>query len=173
MPNLSVGAALIWPPKPIRPRTEVFNLGMSEVWREVACFAAGCGRSWKATIGLTGDGEVLWSYLVAPRTVRSRTIADDLADQLVHQFLQALADKGTGENAASVSALSASLAMIIDWNPPQQTRGPALLLEPHAVKDGIERLVVFCVGGLGSHTDEGNQPLGTQRSNHPICFLTA
>ena len=50
------------------------------------------------------DGGVLWSYLVTPRTVRWRTITDDLADQLVHQFLEALADKRTRENPASVSA---------------------------------------------------------------------
>ena len=51
-------------------------------------------------------------------------------------------------------------ASLISWNPPQQTRGLALLLEPHAVEDGVKGFVVFCVGGLGSHTDEGNQPLG-------------
>ena len=52
-------------------------------------------------------------------------------------------------------------ASLIGWNPPQQTRRLALLLEPHAIEDGIERFVVFCVGGLGSNTDERNQPLGT------------
>lgn len=61
-----------------------------------------------ASIEVSGkDGEVLWSYLATPRTVRWGTIADDLADQLVRQFLEALAGKGIGENAASVSATGA------------------------------------------------------------------
>lgn len=58
-----------------------------------------------ASMELTGkDGKVLWSYLATPRTLAWKSITDDLADQLVHEFLGALAGKGPGEKAAGAAA---------------------------------------------------------------------
>jgi len=53
------------------------------------------------------DGQVLWSYLVTPRTVRWGTITDDLGDQLAREFLEAIAGKGTSAGASASGANSA------------------------------------------------------------------
>ncbi|HYA63356.1 MAG TPA: phosphate ABC transporter substrate-binding protein PstS [Candidatus Sulfotelmatobacter sp.] len=51
-----------------------------------------------ASAVVTGkDGRTLWSYLVTPRTVGWKNITDDLADQLAHALLSALAKKDVDE----------------------------------------------------------------------------
>jgi len=58
-----------------------------------------------ATMELSGkDGQVLWSYLATPRTRGWRTITDDLADQLTHEFLAALHGKEKGELGSESAA---------------------------------------------------------------------
>ena len=47
------------------------------------------------------EGKALWSHLVTPRPMGWRSISDDLADQLVHSFLEALGEKGAGEKTAA------------------------------------------------------------------------
>lgn len=56
------------------------------------------------------DGKTLWSYLVTPRTLRWGNIQDDLADQLVREFLNALKGRVTGEGAAGASTSGPSSA---------------------------------------------------------------
>jgi len=55
-----------------------------------------------ATAELTGkDGKTLWSYLVTPRPVGWKTITEDLSDQLVRAFLDAIAETNTGEKPST------------------------------------------------------------------------
>jgi phosphate ABC transporter phosphate-binding protein len=55
-----------------------------------------------ASAEVTGkDGKVLWSYLVTPRPVGWRGITDDLADQLVHEFVEASRSRSAGETTGS------------------------------------------------------------------------
>jgi len=55
-----------------------------------------------ASLEATGkNGEALWSYLVTPRTVTWKSIADDLADQLVRELLTALSAKGRAEKGSA------------------------------------------------------------------------
>lgn len=51
-----------------------------------------------ASAELTGkDGKTLWSYLVSPRPVGWKSITDDLSDQLVTEFLEAIAKRDSGD----------------------------------------------------------------------------
>lgn len=53
------------------------------------------------------DGKALWSHLVTPRLLGWRSITDDLADQLVHSFLEALGNKSAGEKTVGGSTSGA------------------------------------------------------------------
>jgi phosphate transport system substrate-binding protein len=85
--------------------------GTATIW--VSGYAASSPRSKNAqramykgfaSMEATGkDGKVLWSYLATPRPVGWKIITDDLADQLVHEFLDALAGKGIGESVSTAS----------------------------------------------------------------------
>lgn len=68
-----------------------------------------------ATMELSGkDGQVLWSYLATPRTRAWRTITDDLADQLAHEFVSALHGKEKGESGGeSVAGGKGGTAKIV------------------------------------------------------------
>lgn len=58
-----------------------------------------------ASMEVTGkDGKALWSYLVTPRQVGWKSITNDLADQLVHEFLLALEGNRAGERTADAAA---------------------------------------------------------------------
>lgn len=66
-----------------------------------------------ASAELTGrDGKTLWSYLATPRPVGWKSITDDLSDQLVNEFLEAMAKRGSGDKlvAAGTPAETSSIA---------------------------------------------------------------
>jgi len=66
-----------------------------------------------ASAEVTGkDGKVLWSYLVTPRPVGWRSITDDLADQLAHEFVEASRSKSPGERTAGTSPAGNGAAAI-------------------------------------------------------------
>lgn len=55
-----------------------------------------------ASAEVTGkDGKALWSYLVTPRPVEWRSITNDLADQLAHEFVEASKGRSPGERTAA------------------------------------------------------------------------
>lgn len=83
--------------------------GKAAIWETGSVYMSPRSRSIQqvsyngyASMELSGkDGQVLWSYLVTPRKPGWKSIPDDLADQLTHQFLKALSAKGTAASTAS------------------------------------------------------------------------
>ena len=68
--------------------------------------------------------------------------------------------------AQTAEALSGVKRVAMDWTETEKSSTEVrdrvlLLLEPHAVEDGIERFVVFFVLGLRRHAHERSQPFGT------------
>lgn len=60
-----------------------------------------------ASAELTGkDGRTLWSYLVTPRAVGWKSITDDLCDQLVRAFLEAIAKKDSGDKLTATTGIA-------------------------------------------------------------------
>jgi len=61
-----------------------------------------------ASAELTGKGgKTLWSYLVTPRPVGWKSITDDLSDQLVHAFLEAIAKRDSVDKLAAAGMAAA------------------------------------------------------------------
>lgn len=135
-----------------------------------------------ASAEVTGkDGRVLWSYLVTPRTVAWKSITDDLADQLVHELLDAFRSESFGEGAAGSStskpqngfrtatALSGAGAtfpapMYQKWFETFVHARPEIQIRYAAVgsEEGIHRV-------LAGQTDFGatDRPLSEQQLNAP------
>ena len=137
-----------------------------------------------ASLEATGkNGQTLWSYLVTPRAVTWKSITDDLADQLVHEFLNALRAKGQAEssNASLASGLHRASAgsvtlsgaggtfpapMYQKWFESFHLSRPEIQIQYAAVgsQEGVERF-------LASETDFGasDMPLSPEQLNsrHP------
>lgn len=139
-----------------------------------------------ASAEVTGkDGRVLWSYLVTPRPVGWRSITDDLADQLAHEFLDASRSKNSGEKAArtttspaqsgvvAITTLSGAGAtfpapMYKKWFESFEHARPEIQIQYAAVgsEEGIHRV-------LAGQSDFGatDMPLSEQQLNAPAGHL--
>jgi len=129
------------------------------------------------------DGQVLWSYL-ATRRVGWKTLTDDLADQLAHEFLIAMAKRSEGEragggnagnrgeNGARVSLRGAGgtfpAPMYQKWFESFRQGRPGIEIQYEAVgsAEGVRRVIA-------GETDFGasDMPLSSEQLNSPKRHL--